>query len=132
MKKFLLILITVTCSLTAGAADYGYLIIRQLDGSKSVFPSTGLTFKIHDGILSVNDSSRTESFSISTLESMVFSKDTTGIEAIFNDDSAVEVFDTSGCSIGCFSSPTDAMDKLDTPGVYIFRNNSTTVKIRIR
>lgn len=131
MKKSLLALAMVLTTLMAGAADYGYLIIRQADGSETTLNSVGLTFKVNDGQLSVTTTEGTKSFTLASLESMAYAKEPAAAEIINTDNAPVEVFTTDGLSIGTYESVTEAIGLLELPGVYIFNCKGITTKIKI-
>lgn len=117
--------------LTASAQDYQYMILQRKDGSTLAVRSSGLSMTVSGGSLIVKSGEETKSIDISTLRSMKFAADLSGVAVISADGSDVEAFTTSGLSIGRYKSADEAMKGISTPGIYILKGSGSTIKVLI-
>ncbi len=133
MKKVLLTSLAVAAVLSSQAADYTYLTLVEQDGTKTSLTAVGLTITFSDENLVANNTTTSESktISLNNLASMNFStsnETTTGISSIEADSirlsDAEAIYDLTGRQIpGNVSLPK---------GLYIIKKGSITRKIQIK
>lgn len=78
---------------TAGAADYGYLAVRQADGTVTTLAADGLRITFADGKLVATQGGQTSTLSLASLDAMYFTTEgaTTSITAISSASSSLTV-----------------------------------------
>ncbi len=133
MKRKLFTLMITFGALHAQAYDYPYLVFVNSDGKTTVLSVETLTITISNGKLVAQNNDGTQSFSLSNLNKMYFTKDAdlTGISTTESTDEAVEVYTTGGLSIGKFENENTAKASLK-PGLYILKSNTRTYKIAVK
>ena len=138
MKKYLSIILALAGIATAQAEDndYPYLMFQTADGTTTAVASSNLTITFSDGKLIATDANNgIQTFTLTDLSKMFFSAtaDVTGIEETEaeEDDEAVEVFTTTGISLGKFENMKEAQSKLER-GIYVMKSKSRTLKIAVK
>lgn len=132
MNKLIIFLAMSLSSLFAVASDYPYLIVRQANGAETTLEvGEGIEFSVTDGTLSAADRNGTFTFLIADLTDMYFSSDRSGLTAVFSDGHPVDVYAIDGTHIGRFVSVADACASLTGGGVYVFKNNCNSIKIKL-
>ncbi len=130
-KKLLMTIALAAGLLTASAQDYQYLILQRKDGGTIAVRSSGLAITVSGGSLVVKSGNEAQTIEITSLKSMKFATDLTGISAVVADGTDIEVFTTAGVSLGRYKSADEAMKSISTPGVYLLRGRVETVKVLI-
>lgn len=134
MKKLALLLITVCLVGSARAFDYPYLTFQTVDGVQTSVPVGSLVMSVGEGNLIVTNSDLSQIFVLSNLTKMYFSTSAapTGVGSPVSDDSGdVEVFSTSGLSIGRFSGIKDAQMHLPR-GIYVVKTSHGVRKVAVK
>ncbi len=132
LKRALPALLLTLTGLSARAAyDYNYMVIEETDGTETFIPSEGLSFKVAGDRLEAISSEGEKLFSFSSLKSMHFISEETGIDNIFSDNDAVDLFAPDGKFIGHFASFINAREAISISGIYIFKGYAKTAKILI-
>lgn len=120
-------------SAALNAAEYPYMAIRQTDGSSVVVKSDGLRFSVNNGVMTISHVDGELTLALADLASMRFSTDDTGVESLVADSGLpVEVYNISGTHIGRYDSVSEAIADIHTNGVYLFKTDKGTAKIRIQ
>lgn len=150
MKKFLMMAGLLAMVIQAVAYDYGYLIVRQLDGTETSVPTTGLVITFADGQLNAKAGGVTTQFDLAQLASMRFSQEETNgignaLEAPYtlrvNDrllqiqapaGTRVLVSSVSGMLVDRYTTGAEPVNTPLRPGVYVVRVNDKTTKIHVR
>ena len=134
MKKLLFTMLMMAGILQAKAYDYPYLVFLNSEGTATFLAVESLSITINDGKLVATNADGSQTFSLSDLSKMFFSKttDITGINDIDNSgNQEVEVFTTGGVKLGKFESVTSAKASLK-PGLYVIKNSQKTYKIAVK
>ena len=136
MKKQFITLLALAGMATAQAEDndYPYLMFQTTDGTTTAVASSNLTITFSDGKLIATDANTgTQTFTLTDLSKMFFSTDATGIEETEaeTDNEAVEVFTTTGISLGKFENMKEAQSALER-GIYVMKSKSRTLKIAVK
>lgn len=79
MKKIIFILAILALPLVVKATAYDYLIISQQDGTQTTLSVDGLTMTFANGMLVAQTSDDSRQFELSTLATMFFSEEPSGI-----------------------------------------------------
>ena len=125
MKKLFLLLCVVIGTLSAHAADYGYLTFETIDGAKVSVPTSSLTISISGTTLTAGG----QSFTLSNLNKMYFSTSdestTTGIKVISARElsEASEIYDLNGRRL--------QKSQLQR-GVFVIKTKNGTYKIAVK
>ena len=134
MKKFLTIMAALLIALSLQAYDYPYLSFQTSEGTVQSVSVNELIITFSNGQLVLTNTDGSQTFSLSDLSYMFFSKEqnTTGVTR-FEDVSnqTVEVFTLNGLVIGRFESLQKAKAELK-PGLYLIKSNGKTQKVVIR
>lgn len=131
MKKLILIL-TLLVAVTAIAADFPYIKIRQKDGTEYYIKSEGLRLTVASDKLTVSNSTENAVFNFSDLVSMAFSENAAALTEVTAEEcSGVIVYTASGIQAGHFNSMTEALNAISTSGVYVVKSQKGTLKILI-
>ena len=123
MKKLLSILVILAASLTARAADYGYLTFETKDGGKVSVAVTSLSITISGTTLTAGS----QSFTLANLSKMYFStsNETTGIISVKSEEITADgVYDLQGRKV--------SEDQMQSGQVYIVKTQSGTHKITVK
>ena len=134
MKKLVFTMLMMAGILQAKAYDYPYLVFQNSEGTATFFAVESLSITINDGKLVATNADGSQTFSLSDLSKMFFSKTTeiTGINDInTNGSQEVEVFTTGGVKLGMFESITSAKTSLK-PGIYVIKNSQKTYRIAVK
>lgn len=134
MKKLVFTMLMMAGILQAKAYDYPYLVFLNSEGTATFFAAESLSITINDGKLVATNADGSQTFSLSDLSKMFFSKTTeiTGINDInTNGSQEVEVFTTGGVKLGKFESITSAKTSLK-PGIYVIKNSQKTYRIAVK
>lgn len=134
MKKLVFTMLMIAGILQAKAYDYPYLVFQNSEGTATFFAVESLSITINDGKLVATNADGSQTFSLSDLSKMFFSKTTeiTGINDInTNGSQEVEVFTTGGVKLGKFESITSAKTSLK-PGIYVIKNSQKTYRIAVK
>lgn len=136
MKKYFITLLALVGMATAEAEDndYPYLMFQTTDGTTTAVAASGLTITFSDGKLIATDANNgTQIFTLTDLNKMFFSTDATGIEETEAeaDNEAVEVFTTTGISLGQFENMKAAQSALER-GIYVMKSKIRTLKIAVK
>lgn len=134
MKKLVFTMLMMAGILQAKAYDYPYLVFLNSEGTATFLAVESLSITINDGKLVATNADGSQTFSLSDLSKMFFSKTTeiTGINDInTNGSQEVEVFTTGGVKLGKFESNTSAKTSLK-PGIYVIKNSQKTYRIAVK
>ena len=134
MKKLVFTMLMMAGILQAKAYDYPYLVFQNSEGTATFLAVESLSITINDGKLVATNADGSQTFSLSDLSKMFFSKTTeiTGINDInTNGSQEVEVFTTGGVKLGMFESITSAKTSLK-PGIYVIKNSQKTYRIAVK
>lgn len=134
MKKLVFTMLMMASILQAKAYDYPYLVFLNSEGTATFLAVESLSITINDGKLVATNADGSQTFSLSDLSKMFFSKTTeiTGINDInTNGSQEVEVFTTGGVKLGKFESITSAKTSLK-PGIYVIKNSQKTYRIAVK
>jgi hypothetical protein len=133
MRKIGMVLTWLVCAGLAQAADYPYLVFTNTAGTNTVMNVSSLTIRVSGNSLQVTNSEGTESFTLTDLASMQFSKDgsTSAIENVLDADGEVDVFAVNGVKLGSFSSLTEAARSL-CAGAYVIKQGGKAQTIVVR
>ncbi len=134
MKKLVFTMLMMAGILQAKAYDYPYLVFQNSEGTATFLAVESLSITINDGKLVATNADGSQTFSLSDLSKMFFSKTTeiTGINDInTNGSQEVEVFTTGGVKLGKFESITSAKTSLK-PGIYVIKNSQKTYIIAVK
>lgn len=133
MKRILFALLITLGVLQVHAYDYPYLVFMNSDGNTTTLSVETLIITISNGKLVAQNNDGTQSFALSNLNKMYFTKeaDLTGISTTENTHEAVEIFTAGGLSVGKFENEKAAKASLK-PGLYILKSNTRTYKIAVK
>lgn len=133
MKKYLLP-IFMTFTAIAGHAEFNSLVFSTLSGDKQSVGLTDLNITFADGEMRATSKGESVRIALTSLESMEFSDDMSGIESVSTEklpQGKVTVYATDGQFQGSYDSATAALAKMPN-GVYILKDeNGITSKILI-
>lgn len=133
MKKIFLIFSLIIMSLASNAAEYSYLAIQKTDGTSIVVKSDGLRFFVKDGTLTIAHENEKQTLNLAELTSMRFATESSGIESlVIGSDIAVEIYSISGAHIGSYDNFNEAITRINTRGIYLFKTERGTAKIHIQ
>ena len=131
MKKVLFLMAMMIGISSAWAYDYPYLTMQSTDGTVKSISVESLTLTISDGQLIAVNENGTQTFILSQLSKMYFSKDATRIENL-NDENAEglaeSIYDLSGRKVSPLATPSSLLKK----GIYVIRQNGVTRKIAVK
>lgn len=134
MKKFLIIMAALLISISMQAYDYPYLSFQTSEGTVQSVSVNELIITFSNGQLVLTNTDGSQTFSLSDLSYMFFSKEqnTTGVTRIEDvSNQTVEVFTLNGLVIGRFESLQKAKAELK-PGLYLIKSNGKTQKVVVR
>ena len=134
MKKLLFTTLITLGTLQAQAYDYPYLVFQNTEGTTTVIAVESLSITISDGQLVATNADGTQSFALTDLSKMYFTKqaDLTGISnAGTQEDEVVEVFTTGGIKLGKYLNINEAKSSLK-PGLYILKSKQKSFKIVVK
>ena len=134
MKKFLTIMAALLIAISMQAYDYPYLSFQTSEGTVQSVSVNELIITFSNGQLVLTNTDGSQTFSLSDLSYMFFSKEqnTTGVTRIEDvSNQTVEVFTLNGLVIGRFESLQKAKAELK-PGLYLIKSNGKTQKVVIR
>lgn len=128
MKKKLLTIFSALFALSAWADDYDYLAFETTDNSIVAFASKDIQISFSDTSTSVKTADgETYSFTTADLVKMSFSATDNSTNAIntflFNGTENIELFTTSGISVGKFSTIESASSSLPR-GIYVAKSST--------
>lgn len=128
MKKSLLTIMSALFAISAWADDYDYLAFQKTDNSIVAFASRDIQISFSDTSTSVKTAdSETYSFTTADLVKMSFSATDNSTNAInsllFDGAEEIELFTTSGVSVGKFSSIESASSSLPR-GIYVAKSST--------
>ncbi|MGI6223900.1 MAG: hypothetical protein ACOYJG_09835 [Prevotella sp.] len=127
MRRIYALLFCAIVALPMMADDYAYLNIATSSGSETSLSVSNLEIVYSDGKLVATNDDGTQSFTLTDLTKMYFST-TTGISSVnATEESPITVYSVSGALVGTFKNADEARQNL-TPGVYLFKSQSKTVK----
>ena len=134
MKRSLFFVAVVLCAVMTQAADYPYLVFTNTSGTSTVLCVSNLTFAVSGSSLQVKNADGTNSFTLTDLANMQFSKDgsvVSAIENVIDAGSAVEVFSMTGVRLGQYNSLLEAVSSTCT-GAYVIKqgNNTQTIVLK--
>lgn len=120
-------------SVALNAAEYPYMVIRQTDGSVVVVKSDGLRFSVSNGVMTISHADGELTLALADLASMQFSTDSAGAESlVVGFGLPVDVYNMSGTYFGRYDSVSEAIADIHINGVYLFKTDKGTAKIRIQ
>ena len=135
MKRAMILTVLAAVMSQGHASDYTwpYLVLTDKNGVETTLPVDDLELTFSNGQLVSANGSRTQTFSLSDLASMHFSK--TGDPSAISSMAAAaegptEVYTLSGIRVGTFADLKSARESLKT-GVYVTRRNGQTTKLSI-
>ena len=135
MKKIILIITAVVCSMNVAADgfEYNYLAFTRSNGVDQTVSVGDLKIVFQEGQLVCTNADGTTSFPLSDLTKMYFTDEPTGIDEVTagNSRSTVEVFSLSGIALGTFADIDSAKSRLKV-GVYVIKQGNKTTKIAIK
>ena len=128
MKRYSLTILSALFSICAWADDYDYLAFQKTDNSIVAFASRDIQISFSDTSTSVKTADgETYSFTTADLEKMYFSATDNSTNAInsllFDGTEEIELFTTTGVSVGKFSSIESASSSLPR-GIYIAKSST--------
>lgn len=134
MKRSLFIWAVALYAITAHAADYPYLVFTNTSGTSTVLSVSDMTLAVSGSLLQVTNADGTNSFTLTDLANMQFSKDgstVAAIENVIDAGSAVEVFSMTGISLGHYNTLLEAVSATGT-GTYVIKqgNNTQTIVLK--
>ncbi len=151
MKRILLLGTLLATAMMMRAADFGYLVIELLDGSKQALPSIGLTMVFADGQLAAQSQGVTAAFDQTLLSKMYFSdEEQNGIDdAVEGLSTTIRVNDrliqvaapigthvlianVGGMLIDRFTAGAEPINTPVRPGIYIIKVNDKSTKIHVK
>lgn len=133
MRKLFLIVSGLYLAASVMAADFPYLLFRQVDGSEKMIKSQGLHVKVTEGKFVVDHVDGKDEFLLSQLTSMTFVDEFGNLLSGMGElsdfmYSTVEVYDGTGKFVGKFESADRAVGFMEKGSVYVIRNDEGTVK----
>lgn len=134
MKKFLTIMAALLIAISMQAYDYPYLSFQTSEGTVQSVSVNELIITFSNGQLVLTNTDGSQTFSLSDLSYMFFSKEqnTTGVTRIEDvSNQTVEVFTLNGLALGRFESLQKAKAELK-PGLYLMKSNGKTQKVVVR
>ena len=128
MKLYSLFSLFALLSLSAWADDYDYLAFQKTDNSIVAFASRDIQISFSDTSTSVKTADgATYSFTTADLVKMSFSATDNSTDVInsllFDGTEEIELFTTSGISVGKFSSIESASSSLPS-GIYVAKSST--------
>ena len=122
------------CAVIAQAADYPYLVFTNTGGTSTVMDVSDLTLAVSGSSLQVTNTDGTNSFTLTDLANMQFSKDgntVSAMENVIDAGAAVEVFSMTGISLGHYNTLLEAVSATGT-GAYVIKqgNNTQTIVLK--
>ena len=128
MKLYSLFSLFALLPLSAWADDYDYLAFQKTDNSIVAFASRDIQISFSDTSTSVKTADGvTYSFTTADLVKMSFSATDNSTDAInsllFDGTEEIELFTTSGISVGKFSSIESASSSLPS-GIYVAKSST--------
>ena len=128
MKKSLLTIMSALFAFSAWADDYDYLAFQKTDNSIVAFASRDIQISFSDTSTSVKTADgETYSFTTADLVKMSFCATDNSTNAInsllFDGTEEIELFTTSGVSVGKFSSIESASSSLPR-GIYVAKSST--------
>ena len=128
MKLYSLFSLFALLPLSAWADDYDYLAFQKTDNSIVAFASRDIQISFSDTSTSVKTvDGATYSFTTADLEKMYFSATDNSTNAInsllFDGTEEIELFTTTGVSVGKFSSIESASSSLPR-GIYVAKSST--------
>lgn len=134
MKKLFFTTLMMAGILQAKAYEYPYLVFLNTEGTATTLSVESLSITINDGKLVVTNTDGTQTFSLSDLSKMFFTKttDLTGVNDINTDGmEEVEVFTIGGVKLGKYENIALAKASLKS-GLYVIKSSQKTYKIAIK
>lgn len=133
MKRILFTLLITLGVLQVQAYDYPYLVFVNSGGNTTTLSVETLVITISNGKLVAQNNDGTQSFSLSDLNKMFFTKDAnlTGISNTESADETVEIFTVGGLSVGRYENEKTAKASLK-PGLYILKGKTRTYKFAVK
>lgn len=130
MRKLIILIILAVGVISAYAAEYDWLTFTLDDNTEVSVATDGLQLVYSDGKLRVFSSTVDETFALSSLSSMRFTAQPTGISQIETDDahSPLLLYSIQGQFLGSFSSMNQIRAGVSS-GVYIIQQGSATHKV---
>lgn len=126
MMKKILLLALVLFSVIGARAEYTHMVFRTLDGAQHSLGLTDLNITFADGELLASGGGRTLSIELTSLKSMEFASDPSGIEEatpMIQNLGKVSVYAVDGRHVGDFDGLQSACSKL-SEGMYVFKSES--------
>ncbi len=128
MKKAIISCLLSILSIGTWASDYQYLVFTLSDGTQQSVTASDLTITFSDGNLVATSGSTTlATIALTSLTSMEFSNETTGIDNIESSltiDDAAAIYDMGGRLM-----PRNAQLP---KGVYVMKTNNKTIKFQVK
>ncbi len=128
MKKTIISCLLSILTMGTWASNYQYLVFTLSDGTQKAVTASGLTITFSDGnLVATSGSSTLATIALTSLTSMVFSNETTGIDNIESSltiDESAAIYDMGGRLM-----PRDAQLP---KGVYIMKTNNKTIKFQVK
>ena len=134
MKRSLFVIAAVLCVFFAQAADYPYLVFTNTAGTTTVMSVLSLTMTVSGTSLQVTNQEGTETFTLTDLTNMQFSKDGStvmALENVLDADRAVEVVSMTGVPLGAYETLRQAAAFLPV-GAYVIKQGVNTQTVVIR
>ena len=133
MKKVLVLVVAVVCTVMAQAADYPYLVFTNTAGTTTSLSVSNMTLTVNGSELSVTNAEGTQAFTLTDLAEMQFSKDgsVTAIENVIDGEKAVEVYSVTGVGLGSYGSLYEAAGVLST-GAYVIKQGGKSQTVVVK
>lgn len=133
MKRSLFILWVTVCACVMQAVDYQYLVFVNTSGTTTALSVSDMTLTVSGGNLVVANTDGTETFMLTDLAAMQFSKDGTftALDNVINGDEPVDVYTIVGTTIGHFDNLLQATKQLQV-GAYVIKQGNNTQKIVVK
>lgn len=116
----------------AYASDFSAITFEMTDGSSASISIANLVMTVENGsIVAVSGDSQVD-IPLDKLAKFRFSNNPTGVESVEIDyNTPVEVFDTTGKTLGSFDNVKAAVSSLPA-GIYVMKSNSQTFKTVVK
>jgi len=134
MKKLFATILMMVGILQAKAYEYPYLVFLNNEGTATTLSVESLSITVSDGKLVATNVNGSQTFSLSDLSKMFFSKttDLTGINEMGTAyEEEVEVYTTGGVALGKFNNISAANASLKK-GIYVIKNSQKTYIIAVK
>ena len=131
MKKNLITITFLVCSLTMQASDFAYLLFVNKGGDSTKLSVENLSMSVNESSLSVSNAEGTVSFGLADLDYMQFMAaegQTSALDNVLDADAPIDVYTVSGTKVGHYDHLLNAVVELGQ-GVYVISNGNQSQTI---